>query len=583
MRRDPPTASPAGRTAVPEIAGRAAWAAMLALGATLGGCNFAPHYDPPATPSPVGFKEAVGDGADQGWKLADPKDSQAGERWWGVYGDPDLDALESQVAISNQTVIAAEANYRAARALVTEAQASLYPTLELAPSATRSRSSASVSSVAGVSNLSNNIGTGTGTGAGAGTGAATGTTTGSTTSSGTVNALGATRTIYSLPLEASYQLDLWGSVRNTVAQDRFTALASAAQVATALLSTQTQLAQAYFELRITDEQRRVLDSTLLDYRASLHLVQILFNNGLASDEDLADAEAQLASAEASSTDLGVARAQYEHAIAVLVGLAPAQYALPARQFQQVLPVVPVGVPSDLLERRADIASAERQVAAANAGIGIARAAYFPTLTLSASGGYESTAIKTLIEGPNRFWSVGPQLAQVLFDGGARRAEVKRARALDDAAAATYRQTVLGAFQAVEDNLAALRILAMELKQQHAAASAAERAVHLSLVRFQNGVDSYVNVITAQNLFLTNRETELQVQLKQLTASVNLINALGGGWNTSRWDATESTSQNPPADVDAAARATDHAPANPPPLPPAPRPANPSPTNPMPEP
>jgi NodT family efflux transporter outer membrane factor (OMF) lipoprotein len=547
----------------------------LLVVASLSACNFAPHYDPPAMPEVVAFKEAApGNEAEQGWRVATPKDSDLGDRWWAVYGDEELDALEARVVISNQSVIAAEANYRAARELVSEAQASLFPSLSLAPSAVRTRTSASVSSFASGSNAATGAATTTGAIGTSGATGTTGTAAGGTSTISGTGATATTRTIYSLPLEASYELDLWGSVRNTVAQNRYMAQATAAQLATAILSTQTQLAEAYFELRITDEQRRLLDKTLEDYRTSLHLVQTLYTNGLESDEDVAEAETQLASAEASLTDLGVARAQYEHAIATLIGVPAAHYSLPVREFRQPLPVVPVGVPSDLLERRPDIAAAERQVAAANAAIGIARAAYFPSLTLSASGGYESTVLSNLISGPNRFWSVGPELAQVLFDGGLRRAEVRRARALDDAAAATYRGTVLTAFQAVEDNLAELRILSAEVKQQHSAATSAERAVHLSTVRYQQGVDSYVNVITAQNTFLTSREAELQVQLRQLTASVNLINNLGGGWSTHRLAATEqladapdgAPAKTPAANDPAAAGPVEPASPNPPPLP-----------------
>ena len=548
-------------------------AAALGLASALAGCNLAPPYDPPKVPTATPFKEAVPAAdataqAEQGWKPAEPRDAAPPTRWWEVYKDADLDALELKVAISNQTVLAAEANYRASRALVSEAEASLFPTLSLAPAVTRSRSSASVASLAssGTGAVGNTAVGGSTTPGGATTipGGTTGTATGA---GGTVTQATVTpRTVYSLPLEASYQIDLWGSVRNTIAENRYNSLASAAQVATALLSTQSQLAQAYFELRVTDEERRVLDTTLEDYRASLSLVHTLANNGLASDEDISEAEAQLASAEAQATDLGVARAQYEHAIAVLIGVAPADFSLPYKHLAQALPSVPVGVPADLLERRADIAAAERQVAASNANIGIARAAYFPSLTLSASGGYESTSISKLFDWPNRFWSFGPELAQTLFDGGARRAATAQARALEDQAAANYRQTVLTAFQAVEDNLASLRILSKELKQQHSAAVAAQRTVELSVVRYRNGVDSYVNVITAQNTFLTNREAELQVQLKQLTASVNLINNLGGGWSTSDWPQTERAAQHPPA-AGATSDAHDAPVPNPPPFPP----------------
>jgi NodT family efflux transporter outer membrane factor (OMF) lipoprotein len=298
---------------------------------------------------------------------------------------------------------------------------------------------------------------------------------------------------------------------------------------------------------VADEQRRILETTVKDYQASLHLVQTLFNNGLDSDEDVASAETQLDTAIAQETDVGVARAEYEHAIAVLIGVPPSKFSIPYQHFNQPLPVIPVGVASELLERRPDIASAERQVAETNAQIGVARAAFFPTLTLTGSIGYESTRLSQLVEAPNRFWSVGPSLAQILFDGGERRAAVMQARALNEAQAANYRQTVLAAFQSVEDNLAALRILGQELDQQHKATLAAERTVRLSAVRFRNGVDSYVNVITAENAFLSARESELQVRLRQLTASVTLINDLGGGWGSPQLDRTERMAEHPPDD------------------------------------
>ena len=337
---------------------------------------------------------------------------------------------------------------------------------------------------------------------------------------------------------------MWGSIRNTVAVNRYAAQASAAQLANALLSTHSLLAQDYFQLRVADEQRRILDITVADYQASLHLVHTLVDSGVDSEADLATAETQLESAMAQATDVGVARAQYEHAIAVLIGVAPARFSIPYRHFDQQLPEIPVGVPSDLLERRPDIAAAERQVAESNAQIGVARAAFFPSLTLSGSAGYESTTLSKLFDFPNRFWSVGPSLAQMVFDGGARRAALMQAHALNDSQVATYRQTVLSAFQSVEDNLAALRILSQELGQARKATVAAKRAVELTMVLYRNGVDSYANVIVAQNAFLSARETELQIQLRELTASVALINDLGGGWSTSDWDQTERMAEHP---------------------------------------
>jgi NodT family efflux transporter outer membrane factor (OMF) lipoprotein len=520
----------------------------LAVCLLLAACNFAPHYDPPQVKTTPLFKEAVpGGDAAQGWKTAAPNDEGIHDTWWAVYQDPELDELEARVAVSNQTIIAAEANYRAAHALTQEAEAQLFPTLSLAPAVTREKSSAALAGLGG----------GVATAGGAGT-----TATGSTSSLGTHN-------IFDLPLEASYQIDLWGSVRNTVAANRFAAEASAAQLANAILSTQSALAQDYFQLRVADEQRRILETTVADYQASLHLVQTLVKTGVDSEADIATAETQLESAMVAATDAGVARAGYEHAIAVLIGVPPAEFSIPYQHLAQPLPVVPVTVPSDLLERRPDIAAAERQVAESNAQIGVARAAFFPTLTLSATGGYESTAIGQLFSAPNKFWSAGPSLAQVLFDGGARRAASAQARAQNESEVASYRQTVLSAFQSVEDNLAALRILHSELSQAHQATLSAKRAVELTVVLFRNGVDSYVNVISAQNAFLSARETELQVELKQLIASVTLINDLGGGWSASRLGDTERMAQHPPAAGSMAripAANAGPAVANPPPLP-----------------
>jgi NodT family efflux transporter outer membrane factor (OMF) lipoprotein len=473
------------------------------------GCNLSPTYERPQAGTPGAFKEAVpgGPAAAQGWKVAEPRDSALGGSWWELYRDPELSALEGRVAISNQTVVAAEANYRASRALVTEAQAALFPNLSLDPAVTRSHGSSS---------------------------------------GGPTGQPGITHTLYTLPAEASYELDLWGRVRNAVAQSRLNAEISAADVATALLSTRSQLAQDYFQLRALDEQRRILDTTLADYEASLHLVDTLYRNGLASEEDLAEADTQLDTAEAQATDLGVARAQLEHAIAVLIGVSPAQFSMPVRPFNPALPVIPVGLPSDLLERRPDIAVAEREVASANAGIGIARAGFFPSLSLGATAGYTSTGLSQLFNLPNRFWSVGPAVTLPLFEGGALWAASAQAHAVYDQTVANYRQTVLAAFQSVEDNLSTLRILSKEVVQQHRAALAAQHEVQLTVARYQQGLDSYVNVITAQNSFLTNREAELQVELRAVAASISLINNLGGGWGQSQLGQTESTAKNPPA-------------------------------------
>jgi NodT family efflux transporter outer membrane factor (OMF) lipoprotein len=522
----------------------------------LAGCDLAPHYERPKTDSAGPFKEAVpgAPAATQGWKVAEPNDTLPRGNWWELYHDPQLNDLESRVAVSNQTVAQAEANYRVAHAMLAEARAGLFPSVSVDPSVVRSRGSSAIV----------NSGNGSQT---------TSSTAGGTTVTTTGGSNGSTatgpRTDFTLPFEASYEVDLWGSVRNMVAQNSFTAQASAAAVQTALLSSQSTLAQAYFSLRALDEQRRILDTTLEDYESSLHLVRTLYNNGLASDEDLAEADTQLDTAEAQATDLGVQRAQFEHAIAVLIGVPPGQFSIAYGPFSPALPTIPVAMPSDLLERRADIAGAERQVAAANASIGVARAAYFPNLTLNASVGFESTSLPKLLDWPNRMWSLGATAAQFIFDGGLRNAQNAQAVAQYDATVANYRQTVLTAFQSVEDNLATLRILSKEVGQQHSAAVAAQRTVKLSVVRFQNGIDSYVNVITAQNTFLTNRLSELQVELRQVTATILLVNDLGGGWDISQLSETERSAlhpghQKPETPAENAGPGI----ANPPPLPPA---------------
>lgn len=534
--------------------------ALLAAAILLGGCNLAPHYRRPSADIPAQFKEAqpapsaapqgkATDSGAMGWKVAQPNDDHLGGKWWELFGDPDLNALEERVSITNQSIIEAEASFRQARALVGEARAALFPTLSVAPSIVRSHLSTSQF-----------------------TNQQSGTTTTGTASGGNQGQPGQTRTEFSLPIDASYEVDLWGSIRNNIAESAFSAEATAAQLQTLILSTEAELATDYYELRSTDEQRRILDTTLADYQASLHLVTTLYHSGLASQADLAQADTQLESAQAQATDLGIARAQYEHAIAVLLGLPPARFSLPVKRFKPSLPTIPVAVPSAVLERRPDIAAAERRVAAANAGIGIARAAYFPTLDLTGSLGYDSFQLAHWLSAPNRFWSVGPNLAETIFNGGLRRAQNEAARAAYDEAVATYRETVLSAFQSVEDNLVSLRILSQELAQQHNATEAARHSVELTVNLYENGIDSYVNVITAQNAFLTSRLAELSVQLRQIEASVSLVNNLGGGWDASRIGATENLAEHPPQATGTALGESEEAAPNPPPLPgPPPKP------------
>ena len=480
-------------------------------------CNPAPRYAKPPVAAPPAFKEGVP--ADfkegEGWKIAQPGDDKIRGKWWELYSDPALNALEDEVRVSNQTILAAEANYRSARALVVSARSALFPKVTTSPSYTNSRFSATSQVSSG------NFGSTTASTAGG---------TGTSTGGGVGGASGSLINDFSLPIQATYVVDLWHKLRNTVAVNAYQAQASAADIATALLSSQAELAEDYFEVRALDAERRVLDDSVKNYRATLDLTLSLYRNGIDSDEDVSLAETQLDSATVQATDLGVSRAQYEHAIAVLIGKPPAEFSLPVAEFVPKPPDVPVAVPSELLERRPDIAANERLVAAANAQIGVASAAYFPTLTLSASGGFETSHFLEWLTWPSRFWSLGPSLAETLFDAGARRAQTEQAQAAYDAAVANYRQTVLTVFQNVEDNLSALRILSEEVGQAHTAVGSATHTLDLSLARFKGGVDSYLNVITAQTAVLTNRETEVQIQLRQMTASVSLIMALGGGWD-----------------------------------------------------
>lgn len=514
----------------------------------LSACNLAPKYSAPPAQTPVAFKEAppqdYKEGA--GWKIAQPGDDKIRAKWWELYNDRTLNALEEQVAISNQSIKQSEANFRAARALVVVARASLFPTISAAPSYSNSKSSSTTRGgyvIGGAGAGATTTTTGTTSTTGTSTGTSTGTTTGTTgsgTSTGTSSSTGGTSTVgtlstspvnyYSLSSDISYTVDLWHRVRNQIAADVYSAQASAADVATALLSTQAELAQDYFEVRALDAQRKILADTVANYQQSLKLTQTLFEAGIDSDEDVAQAQTQVDTTSAQLTDLGTSRATYEHAIAVLIGKPPSTFALEVAPFIPRPPEVPVAVPSELLERRPDIAAAERTVAAANASIGVARAAYYPNLTLNASGGFETTAFTEWFNWPSRFWSLGPSLSAPLFTGGARRGVREQAEAQYDADVANYRQTVLTAFQAVEDNLANLRILSREIDQERTAVRSANHYLDLSLTRFKAGVDSYLNVITAQNTVLTSRETELQIEVRQMSASVSLIMALGGGWS-----------------------------------------------------
>jgi len=478
---------------------RATLTAALALG-LLSACNVGPPYRRASVAQAPVYKELLTDQpSGEGWKVAQPGDAQLHGKWWELYGDPKLNALEEQVNVSNQNIAAAFASFMQARALVKEAQSQYYPTLTTDPSVTRSRTSA-------------NLAPGGGGGAGVG---------------------GTTQTVYDLPFDASWTPDLWGRVRNTVKGNVAAAQASAADLENTRLTAQAELAVDYYELRTQDELQELLNDTVIAYQQALDLTKALYDTGIDADEAVAQAEVQLQTAQAQATNLGIARAQYEHAIALLIGQPASSFTLPVEPQVATVPTIPVGVPSQLLERRPDISANERLMVQANAQIGVAKAAYFPTLTLSATGGFESSSISNWLAWPSRFFSVGPSLAETLFDAGLRSATVAQYRAAYDAAVANYRQTVLTAFQQVEDNLAALRILALEIKQQDDAVAAAKRYLDIATSRYQLGLDPYLNVITAQTTLLTNQQTDAQLRMQQLVGSVQLIEALGGGWDTSQ--------------------------------------------------
>ncbi|MGB2621291.1 MAG: efflux transporter outer membrane subunit [Candidatus Acidiferrum sp.] len=484
----------------------------LAVTPCLAGCMVGPKYHTPSVNTPVAYKELTP--ADfkntQGWKVAQPKDDALRGDWWEIFGDPQLNALEQKVNVSNQNIAAAAANFFAARALVKEARSQLFPTVTTNPAITVQRQSSTLSSSA--------AGSSSGSGSGAGGSAST--------SRGIF-------TDYTFPFDATWQPDLFGRIRNTIRSAAYGAQASAADLENTRLTVQADLAVDYFQLRGQDALKQLLDSTVVAYQESLDLTRALYETGIDSDEDVAQAETQLKTTQAQDAALEVQRAQFEHAIAMLTGQSASTFSIPVEPLKANPPAIPFGVPSQLLERRPDIAAAERSVAQANAQIGIARAAYFPTVTLSAAAGLESTSIASWFTWPSRFFSVGPAAAETIFDAGLRRATVEQYRAQYEETVANYRQTVLTAFQQVEDNLAALRILSVEIQYQDAAVKSAERDLALATDRYKVGIDPYLNVITAQTSLLSNREAAVTLRIQQMTASGGLIEALGGGWDASK--------------------------------------------------
>jgi NodT family efflux transporter outer membrane factor (OMF) lipoprotein len=468
----------------------------LAACALVTACAVGPDYKRPSADVPQQHKETAG-----AWKVGAPADTATRGKWWEIFGDAQLNALEDQVAAANQNIFVAEAQYRQAQALVQSARAQFFPTLSASASATRSRSVRTTVNPDG------------------------------SLSTGNPSLLNA----QSISLDASWELDLWGRVRRTVESNKASAEASAGDLASALLSAQATLAQNYFQLRVTDTQKAVLQRTVADYERFLQLTKNQYAVGVAQRSDVLTAQTQLQQSQALLLDTEVTRAQLEHAIAVLIGKTPSEFSLASTSAATVqdlplLPEIPLEIPSSVLERRPDIAAAERRMAAANANIGVAKAAYFPTLTLGATAGVAANTLSHLATLPTRIWSIGPTLAATLFDAGARSAAVDKAGAAYDQSVATYRQTVLGAFQDVEDNLAALRWEAKEFDAQNEAVKAAQEAAQLDLNRYRAGTISFLEVITAQATAYNAERTLLTLQGKRYSAAVLLVKALGGGWH-----------------------------------------------------
>ena len=499
---------------------------VIAIGAAcLSACAVGPNYKRPSADVPDKYKENAD--WNQDWSKAVPADAIKRGAWWEVFGDAKLNELEAQVDGANQSLAQAEAQYRQAAALVSQARAAFWPTVGV---------SASASKAGRYGNSSNIVGSGGTVVTDPGTGTTTATTVGGARISN----------VYSLPLTASWEPDLWGKVRRTVEEQAGNAQASAATLESTRLSLHAELATDYFQLRTLDEQKRLLEDTVEAYRKSLQLTQNQYNVGVAARSDVVQADTQLKQAQVQAIDLGVQRSQLEHAIALLIGKTPAEFTLDPVKFDIKPPTIPVVVPSQLLQRRPDVAVAERQAMSANAQIGVAEAAWFPTLGLQAEAGFQSSSFSKWLTAPSRFWSIGPQLAETLFDGGLRHAQSAQARAAYDAAVANYREVSLAAFQNVEDQLSSLRILEAEQRAQQDAVEAAELALKIALNQYRAGTVSYLNVVTAQTTAFSNERNAISILGNRLNYSVGLVKAIGGGWDESQLPA--------PHDIDAGSQA-----------------------------
>ncbi len=471
---------------------------VAALAALLTGCTVGPKYTKPTLPAAPAYREQPPAQFTEspGWKMAQPADATLRGDWWEMFGDPQLSALEVQVPLANQTLRAADANLRQARAAVQIQRSYLRPTISTVPAISSNHISAN-------------------------------------SPTGSLSSKGFTFGNFDLPIDLNYEVDLWGRLRRGITSAKEEYQASAADRENVKLSLQSELATDYFQLHSIDAQVQILTNNVEAFQKALTLTVNRYNGGIASKEEVTQAQTQLDQTQAQLIDQAEARALFEHAIAVLIGKNPEEFKIPATPLKLLPPVIPTGVPSQLLERRPDIAVAERRLASANEQIGIARAAFYPQLLITASGGLQSGSIVNWFTWPSRFWAVGPQLGQTLYDAGRRRAQLASVTAGYDINVADYRQSALTAFREVEDNLASLRVLEQESAKQHEATVAAETSVQLATNRYKGGLVTYLEVITNQELALANERAEVDLIRRRMTASVLLIKALGGGWDTSK--------------------------------------------------
>ncbi len=477
----------------------------------LSACTVGPKYHAPTPPkaaapsykeSPVNFKDA------EGWKVANPQEGMLRGKWWEIFKDPELNALEEQVDINNQNIKASFQNFMEARAVVAEARALYWPTVTANPFWNRAKSS------------------------------------GSLTNSTQANT-GRTSTVISAPIDVSWTPDFFGKIRNQVHEFQYAAQVSAADLELERLTEQASLAQFYFEIRGQDALQETLNNLVKADAKTLELTQVLYDTGIDDYISVVEARTTLQSAQAAAINVGIAREQFEHAIAVLLGKVPSDFKMPLKPLLTAPPPIPVGVPGQLLERRPDVAAAERTLAQDNAIIGIGYGAFFPDITISATGGFESSTFEHLFTGPSRIWSIGPSASQLIFDGGLYRAELHQYSATYNSHVANYRQTVLTAFQQVEDNLAAVRIYSQQIQREKEALASAQQFLQLSVARYETGVDPYLNVLIAQDTVFSDEETVVTLQIQQMVSAVALIQALGGGWDRSQLPTPSQVSQKIP--------------------------------------